>query len=69
MKNGAAVFLFVAVGAVALAGCGSTASSNSGSMPANYAPYDSEGNPFCGALGTCQPTDSRPYPLRGSTGW
>ena len=34
-----------------------------------YAPYDFETNPTCGALGTCQPLNTEPRPLRGSSGW
>ena len=68
MKSGLALFLLLAVGALALAGCSSPAGPYPNPLPQNYAPYDYDTNPTCGALGTCEPLNTRPYPLRGSSG-
>ena len=68
MKSGFAPCVLFAVGALALAGCGSPGGSYSTPLPANYAPYDYDTNPTCGVLGTCEPLNTRPIPLRGSSG-
>ncbi len=56
--------LVIAVGAPLLAGCVAPPNAPAG---ATYAPYDEESNPFCGALGTCAPLDTRPYPMHGNS--
>ncbi|HUN51195.1 MAG TPA: hypothetical protein VMU42_08755 [Candidatus Sulfotelmatobacter sp.] len=56
------------VGLVA-AGCAApVASPNGTGVPNNFAPYDEDTNPYCGALGTCQPLYNKPYPMRGNIG-
>jgi len=68
MKRGLALSILAAAGALTLAGCGTTAGSYPASAPANYAPYDYDTNPNCGVFGTCEPLNTRPIPLRGSSG-
>lgn len=58
-----ATAIILAAGAPLLAGC-AIPQSAPGSRA--YAPYDEEANPFCGALGSCAPINSSPYPLRGN---
>ena len=63
MKGKIAALLAPAVAACVLAGCAQTAPTETGSLPANYAPYDYDTNPFCGALGNCRPLVTQPYPI------
>jgi hypothetical protein len=59
--------MLLAIAAPLLAGCAAPQSVAPGS-PA-YAPYDYESNPFCGALGNCQPLNTEPYPIRSNPGF
>lgn len=52
--------LVLACALLAAAGCQQPTPS-AATPPANYAPYDVEANPFCGALGNCQPTNPIRY--------
>jgi hypothetical protein len=52
-----------ALAAVALAACAPATAPQPGSIPSNYAPYDAVTNPFCGALGNCEPLIKEPYPI------
>ena len=63
MKGKIAALLAPALAACALAGCAQTAPTETGSLPANYAPYDPVTNPACGALGNCQPLNTQPYAI------
>jgi hypothetical protein len=62
ISRAVALSLFVLVG-FAIGGCVMTEPT-----PQGYAPYDSETNPACGALGTCEPTYTRPYAMRSNPG-
>ncbi|HUK59884.1 MAG TPA: hypothetical protein VLV50_11700 [Stellaceae bacterium] len=66
MRENIAALLVPAVALLALAGCAPAPGAQS-PRPANYAPYDPETNPFCGALGDCQPLIDKPYPLHGNS--
>jgi predicted small secreted protein len=61
-----AVALLVAAGGLSLAGCNVAGPGSSATAGANYAPYDQETNPYCGALGTCAPLNNAPRALRGN---
>jgi hypothetical protein len=50
---------------LALAGC--AAPQPVAQTNPNYAPYDIETNPFCGALGNCRPLITEPYAMRGGS--
>jgi hypothetical protein len=60
-----AALLVPALAALALAGCAPVPAAQN-APPPNYAPYDYETNPYCGALGNCQPLNTQSYGLRGS---
>ena len=66
MTRIAAAALVLAAVAMQLSGCAQPQGVASSSA---YAPYSEENNPFCGALGNCQPLSNEPYPMRGSSGW
>ena len=65
MKSGLALFVPLALSALTLAGCG--VPRGAAPAPAAYSPYDQESNPFCGALGTCEPLNGGPHPIRSSS--
>jgi hypothetical protein len=65
-----AAAVLLAIAAPSLAGCAAPGGAQaSGPRGAAYAPYDSETNPFCGALGTCEPLNTTPYPIRSNIGF
>lgn len=55
--------LALAIAAPLLNGCAQT---QAVPVTGYYAPYDQQTNPFCGAVGTCQPLNTRPYPMQGT---
>ncbi len=63
MRGKVAALLAPAFAVLVIAGCAQVAPTESGTLPPNYAPYDPETNPFCGALGNCRPLITQPYPI------
>jgi len=63
-----AVTLLLAGGALSLAGCAGPPQGKYVQGGPNDAPYNDVSNPFCGALGECQPLRTTPYDMRGNPG-
>ncbi len=59
MRRIVATSMFLAMGTLLLTGCGP----QQGASSSRYAPYDEESNPYCGALGSCEPLHTEPYRL------
>jgi hypothetical protein len=53
--------------ALSAAGCAAPGPAQAGPGSPSYAPYDDVSNPFCGALGNCEPLRSQPYDMHGNT--
>ncbi len=63
MRRKFAALLALGAAAFAIAECAQVVPPGPESVPPGYAPYDPVTNPFCGALGNCEPLIKRPYPI------
>jgi hypothetical protein len=67
MRGKVAALLAPAFAALAIAGCAQSGpATETGTLPPNYAPYDPETNPYCGALGNCRPLITEPYRIQSN---